>query len=51
MSVKSSETARKLFEKYDAVNPSKLDHPGFDMWSSGFDWIGDESPIKEKDVF
>lgn len=51
LSVKSSETARKLFEKYDAVNPSKLDHPGFDMWSSGFDWIGDESPIKEKDVF
>lgn len=50
-SVKSSEKAQKLFEKYDAINPSKLEHPGFDMWSSGFDWIGDESPIKEKDVF
>lgn len=50
-SVKSSEKAQKLFEIYDDINPSKLEHPGFDMWSSGFDWIGNESPIKEKDVF
>lgn len=50
-SIKSSQKAQKLFEKYDVINPSKLEHPGFDMWSSGFDWIGDESPIKEKDVF
>lgn len=50
-SVKSSEKAQKLFEIYDDINPSKLEHPGFDMWSSGLDWIGNESPIKEKDVF
>lgn len=50
-SVKSSEKAQILFKKYDAINPSKLEHPGFDMWSSGFDWVGNESPIKEKEIF
>ena len=50
-SVKSSAKAQKLFEKYDAINPSKLEHPGFDIWSSGFKRISHESPIKGKDVF
>ncbi|MBD3842676.1 MAG: hypothetical protein IE909_12485, partial [Campylobacterales bacterium] len=36
----SSEKAQELYEKYNAVNSSDLEHPGFDMWSSGFDWIG-----------
>lgn len=43
--------AQELYEKYHLVNSSELEHPGFDMWSSGAEWIGHQSPIEEKDVF
>jgi hypothetical protein len=51
-SIKTSSTkAEELYEKYNAVNSSELEHPGFDMWSGGVEWIGHQSPIEEKDVF
>ncbi|QFR43159.1 hypothetical protein [Sulfurimonas xiamenensis] len=51
-SIKTSSTkAQELYEKYNAVNSSKLEHPGFDMWTSGTEWVGYQSPIEEKDVF
>lgn len=51
-SIKASNTkAEELYEKYNAVNSSELDHPGFDMWSSGVEWIGHQSPIEEQEVF
>jgi hypothetical protein len=47
----SSAKAQELYEKYNAVNSSDLEHPGFDMWSSGVEWIGHQSPIEEQEVF
>ncbi|MDD3476946.1 MAG: hypothetical protein PHI38_08760, partial [Sulfurimonas sp.] len=47
----SSAKAQELYEKYNAVNSSDLEHPGFDMWSSGVEWIGHQSPIEEQQVF
>ena len=51
-SIKTSSTrAEELYEKYDAINSSELEHPGFDMWSYGVESVGRESPNKEKNVF
>lgn len=50
-SIKSSKKAKDLYEKYHIVNSSELEHPGFDMWNSGFEWVGHESPNKDKDIF
>ena len=51
-SIKASNTkAQKLYEKYNILNSSELEHPGFDIWTSGAEWVGHQSPIKEKDVF
>ncbi|MDD5406166.1 MAG: hypothetical protein PHE73_04385 [Sulfurovaceae bacterium] len=47
----SSANAKELYEKYDAINPSELEYPCFDIWSSGAEWVGHQSPIKEKDIF
>lgn len=43
--------AQELYEKYDAINPSEIEHAGFDMWSSGFTRVGNRSPIENVDVF
>lgn len=43
--------AKELYEKYHKINPANIDHPGFDIWSSGARWIGKESPIEDKDEF
>lgn len=37
-----------LYNKYDTLNPTKLDHPGFDSWSES-SW-GSVSPIEEVDL-
>lgn len=51
-SIKASSTkAQELYEKYNSVNSSELEHPGFDMWTSGTEWVGYQSPIEKKDVF
>lgn len=39
----------KAYNKYDMINPAKLDHPGFDYWmESG--WVGSESPVDETEL-
>jgi len=51
-SIKASNLkAQKLYERYNTLNSSELEHPGFDIWTSGVEWVGHQSPIKEKDVF
>ena len=45
-----SEKALELYEKYDAVAPGDIEHPGFDSWSSGVRYL-DKSPLKDTDVF
>jgi len=47
----SSIKVQELYDKYNAVNSSELEHPRFDMWTSGTEWVGCQSPIEEKDVF
>lgn len=52
-SIKSSSIkAQELYEKYNVINPSEIEHPGFDHWTSGLTLkAGYESPIEEKDIF
>ncbi|MBE0492661.1 MAG: hypothetical protein IBX44_10505 [Sulfurospirillum sp.] len=48
----SSSKAEELYEKYNTINSSELEHLGFDHWTSGWTLkTGYESPIEEKDVF
>ncbi len=37
---------QKLFDKYDKINPTELNHPGFDIWSES-GWGGEETPLSE----
>ncbi len=37
-----------LYQKYDSINPTKLEHPGFDIWTETT-W-GDISPISEAEL-
>lgn len=46
--MESSKKAKELYEKYNKINSSKIEHPGFDMWTSGSNWIDKEIPLKDK---
>ena len=35
------------YEKYQKINPTELDHPGFDFWSEGGTSWGTISPVEE----
>lgn len=48
---KHNAKAQELYEKYDAINPSELEHAGFDIWSSRVKWVGNRSPIENIDNF
>ncbi len=37
------------YEKYQRINPAKLDHPGFNFWSES--WTGTISPIEKVELF
>jgi len=38
----------ETYEKYDKVNPAKLDHPGFDIWTES--WWGTTSPVETAEL-
>lgn len=40
--------ANKLYNHYNKLNPYKIDHPGFDIWSSGVITV-DNNPLKDID--
>lgn len=45
-----SSKAQKLYEKYNALAPEDIEHPGYDFWSGGVRRL-DKSPLKDKDSF
>ncbi|OGU55969.1 MAG: hypothetical protein A2X64_08845 [Ignavibacteria bacterium GWF2_33_9] len=44
----NNEKIVSLFNKYNSINPSKIEHPGFNSWSES-SW-GYKSPIKDTDL-
>jgi len=42
--------AKELYEKYNVLAPEEIEHPGYDLWSSGVRRL-DKSPLKDRDAF
>lgn len=45
-----SPEAQELYDKYTLLAPEKIEHPGYDYWSSGVRRL-DKSPLKDRGAF